>query len=76
MIPKFELYQPAENYEPRIQQVPSEKFLSTTKKVECETISIKTAIVVEEGTPEIVIPKKIRKEIEKLLIEELKNSKQ
>jgi hypothetical protein len=46
-----------------------------TKKVECETISIKTAIVVEEGTPEIVIPKKIRKEVEKLLIEELKNSK-
>jgi hypothetical protein len=43
-----------------------------TKKVECETISIKTAIVVEEGTPEIVIPKKIRKEVEKLLIEELK----
>jgi hypothetical protein len=34
-----------------------------TKKVECETISIKTAI-------------KIRKEVEKLLIEELKNSKQ
>ena len=47
-----------------------------TKKLECETISIKTAIVVEEGTPEIVIPKKIRKEVEKLLIEELKNSKQ
>jgi hypothetical protein len=47
-----------------------------TKKVECETISIKTAIVVEEGTLEIVIPKKIRKEVEKLLIEELKNSKQ
>jgi hypothetical protein len=43
-----------------------------TKKVKCETISIKTAIVVEEGTPEIVIPKKIRKEVEKLLIEELK----
>jgi hypothetical protein len=43
-----------------------------TKKVECETISIKTAIVVEEGTPEIVIPKKIRKEVEKLLIEEFK----
>ena len=43
-----------------------------TKKVECETISIKTEIVVEEGTPEIVIPKKIRKEVEKLLIEELK----
>jgi len=43
-----------------------------TKKGECETISIKTAIVVEEGTPEIVIPKKNRKEVEKLLIEELK----
>jgi hypothetical protein len=47
-----------------------------TKEVRCETILIKTAIVVEEGTPEIVIPKKIRKEVEKLLIEELKNSKQ
>ena len=47
-----------------------------TKKVECKTISIKTAITVEEGTPEIVIPKKIRKEVENLLIEELKNSKQ
>ncbi len=43
-----------------------------TKKLKCETISIKTEIVVEEGTPEIVIPKKIRKEVEKLLIEELK----
>ena len=43
-----------------------------TKKVECETISIKTGILVEEGTPEIVIPKKIRKEAEKLLIDELK----
>jgi hypothetical protein len=42
-----------------------------TKKVECEAISIKTAIVIEEGTPEIVIPKNIRKEVEKLLIEEL-----
>ena len=52
------------------------KVETKTKKVECETISIKTAIVVEEGTPEIVIPKKIRKEVEKLLIEELKNSKQ
>jgi hypothetical protein len=47
-----------------------------TKKVECDTISIKTPITVEEGTSEIVIPKKIRKEVEKLLIEELKNSKQ
>ena len=43
-----------------------------TKKLKCETISIKTEIVVEEGTPEMVIPKKIRKEVEKLLIEELK----
>lgn len=43
-----------------------------TKKLKCETISIKTEIVVVEGTPEIVIPKKIRKEVEKLLIEELK----
>ena len=43
-----------------------------TKKLKCETISIKTEIAVEEGTPEIVIPKKIRKEVEKLLIEELK----
>lgn len=47
-----------------------------TKKVECETISIKTAIVVEYGTPEIVIPKKIRKEAEKVLIGELIKSKQ
>ena len=43
-----------------------------TKEVRCETISIKTEIVVEEGTLEIVIPKKIRKEVENLLIEELK----
>lgn len=35
MIPKFELYQPNENYEPRIQQVPSEKFLSTTSGLNC-----------------------------------------
>lgn len=47
-----------------------------TKKMECKTISIKTDIVVEEGTPEIVIPENIRKEVEELLIEELKNSKQ
>ena len=47
-----------------------------TKKVECKTISIKTAIAAEEGMPEIVIPKKIRKEVEKILIEELKNSNQ
>ena len=47
-----------------------------TKKVKCKTIAIKSAFVVEEGTPEVVIPKKIRKEAEKLLIEELKNSKQ
>ena len=47
-----------------------------TKTVECEVFQIKTAIIVEEGTSEIVIPKKIRKQVEKLLIEELKNSKQ
>ena len=46
-----------------------------TKKVRWETTSIKTAIVIEEATPEIVIPKKIRKEVEKLLIEELKINK-
>ena len=46
-----------------------------TKKVECKTISTKTAIIFEEGTPEVVIPKKIRKKAEKLLIEELKNLK-
>ena len=44
-----------------------------TKKVECKTISIKTAIVVEEGTSEVVIPKKIRKDVGKLLIEEINN---
>ena len=44
-----------------------------TKKVEGKTISIKTAIVVEEGTSEVVIPKKIRKDVEKLLIEEINN---
>jgi hypothetical protein len=43
-----------------------------TKTIECEVFQIKTAITVEEGTPEIVIPKKIRKQVEKLLIEELK----
>ena len=44
-----------------------------TKKVEGKTISIKTEIVVEEGTSEVVIPKKIRKDVEKLLIEEINN---
>ena len=44
-----------------------------TKKVECKTISIKSEIVVEEGTSEVVIPKKIRKDVEKLLIEEINN---
>jgi len=44
-----------------------------TKKVEGKTISIKTAIVVEEGTSEVVIPKNIRKDVEKLLIEEINN---
>lgn len=47
-----------------------------TKTIECEVFQIKTAIIVEEGIPEIVIPNKIRKQAEKLLIEELKNSKQ
>ena len=47
-----------------------------TKKVECKTISIKTAIVVEEGTPEVVIPKEIREKVENLLVEEIKKSKQ
>jgi hypothetical protein len=47
-----------------------------TKTIECEVFQIKTAITFEEGTPEIVIPKKIRKRVEKLLIEEFKNSKQ
>jgi len=47
-----------------------------TKTIECEVFQIKTAITVEEGTPEIVIPKKIRKQIEKLLIEELKKLKE
>jgi hypothetical protein len=42
-----------------------------TRQVECKTISIKTAITIEEGISEIVIPKKIRKEAEKLLIKEL-----
>ena len=47
-----------------------------TKVVECEVSSIKCNIVVEEPDIDIVIPKNIRKEVEKLLIEELKNSKQ
>ncbi len=47
-----------------------------TKTIECKVFQIKTAITFEEGTVEIVIPKKIRKQVEKLLIEELKNSKQ
>lgn len=43
-----------------------------TKEVKSEVISIKTAILFEEGTPEIVIPKEIIKEAEQLLVEELK----
>ena len=37
-----------------------------TKTIECEVFQIKTPITVEEPTPEIVIPKKIRKQIEKI----------
>jgi hypothetical protein len=47
-----------------------------TRQVECKTISIKTAITIEEGISEIVIPKKLRKEAEKLLIEELNKTKE
>ena len=43
-----------------------------TKIVECKDFQIKNGITIEEGTLEIVIPKKIRKQAEKLLIEELK----
>ena len=45
-----------------------------TKEVKCQTVSIKTAIVFEEGTPENVIPKVIRKKADQLLIEELKKT--
>ncbi len=47
-----------------------------TKTVNCEVSSIKTNIIIEEPDIDIVIPKKIRKQVEKVLIEELKNSKQ
>ena len=47
-----------------------------TKVVECEVSSIKCDMVVEEPDIDVVIPKNIRKEAEKLLIGELKNSKQ
>jgi len=47
-----------------------------TKIVDCEVSSIKTNIIIEEPDIDIVIPRKIRKSVEKLLIEELKNSKQ
>jgi len=43
-----------------------------TKIIKCEAFQIESAITVEEGVPEIVIPKKIRKQVKKLLIEELK----
>jgi hypothetical protein len=43
-----------------------------TKIVECKDFQIKNGITIEEGTLEIVIPNKIRKQAEKLLIEELK----
>jgi len=46
-----------------------------TKEVKCKTIPIKTAIIFEEGTLESVIPKELREEAEKLLIEELKQPK-
>lgn len=45
-----------------------------TKTIECETLSIKTNIIVEEGTPEVVIPNNVLKEAEKLLIIELKQN--
>lgn len=45
-----------------------------TKTVDCESFKIKTSIIVEEGTPEIVIPKKIRKKAKKLLFDLLKKS--
>lgn len=35
----------------------------TTKTVECEITKIKTAIIIEEGVPEIVIPKNLIKKI-------------
>jgi hypothetical protein len=44
--------------------------------IDCEISSIKADIIIEEPDIDIVIPKKIRKKVEKLLIEELKNSKQ
>ena len=44
-----------------------------TKTIKCEVFQCETALMFEEGTPEIVIPKKIMKQAEKLLIEELKH---
>jgi hypothetical protein len=46
-----------------------------TKIVKCEVSSFKTNLIIEEPDIDIVIPKKIRKEVELLLIEELKKSK-
>lgn len=42
-----------------------------TKVVEYEVSSIKCDIVVEEPDIDVVIPKKIRKEVEKLFIKEI-----
>jgi hypothetical protein len=42
-----------------------------TKVVEYEVSSIKCDIVVEEPDIDVVIPKRIRKEVEKLLIKEI-----
>jgi hypothetical protein len=44
----------------------------TTKTIDCEILKIKTQITPEWGSPEIVIPKEIRKELEGLLIREFK----
>lgn len=47
-----------------------------TIKINCEKRTIKTKYIKEEGgTPEIVIPKKIRKKIKKDFIKELENEK-
>jgi len=46
-----------------------------TKTIDCETKTINSSISIEQGTLEIeiVIPKKNRKKIEKLLVEEIKS---
>jgi len=46
-----------------------------TKIVNCEVRKIKSAITFEECVIETIIPKKHKKRLEKLLIEEIKNSK-